>query len=59
MGVSRLTRVAMADQPWGFLVLDKPPGLSSHACVSRVRRAYGLRRVGHGGTCFLLFIIHE
>lgn len=34
----------------GFLVLDKPAGLTSHACVSRVRRAYGLRRVGHGGT---------
>ncbi|WP_072061618.1 tRNA pseudouridine(55) synthase TruB [Synechococcus sp. GFB01] len=40
----------MADQPCGFLVLDKPAGLSSHACVGRVRRAYGLRRVGHGGT---------
>jgi len=34
----------------GFLVLDKPAGLSSHACVSKVRRAYGLKRVGHGGT---------
>lgn len=34
----------------GFLVLDKPAGLTSHACVSAVRRAYGLRRVGHGGT---------
>lgn len=34
----------------GFLVLDKPTGLSSHGCVSRVRRAYGLKRVGHGGT---------
>ncbi|MEX1322669.1 MAG: tRNA pseudouridine(55) synthase TruB [Synechococcaceae cyanobacterium] len=40
----------MVDQPCGFLVLDKPAGLSSHGCVSRVRRAYGLRRVGHGGT---------
>lgn len=35
---------------FGFLVLDKPAGLTSHDCVSRVRRAYGLRRVGHGGT---------
>ena len=34
----------------GFLVLDKPAGLSSHACVAKVRRAYGLKRVGHGGT---------
>jgi tRNA pseudouridine55 synthase len=40
----------MAEHVWGFLVLDKPAGLSSHGCVSRVRRAYGLRRVGHGGT---------
>ena len=34
----------------GFLVLDKPAGLTSHACVSQVRRAFGLKRVGHGGT---------
>jgi len=34
----------------GFLVLDKPAGLTSHGCVSRVRKAYGLKRVGHGGT---------
>lgn len=34
----------------GFLVLDKPAGLTSHDCVGRVRRCYGLRRVGHGGT---------
>lgn len=36
--------------PFGFLVLDKPRGLTSHDCVNRVRRAFGLRRVGHGGT---------
>lgn len=36
--------------PSGFLVLDKPAGLTSHDCVALVRRAYGLRRVGHGGT---------
>lgn len=40
----------VGDLPFGFLVLDKPAGLTSHDCVSRVRRAYGLRRVGHGGT---------
>lgn len=34
----------------GFLVLDKPEGITSHGCVAAVRRAYGLRRVGHGGT---------
>jgi tRNA pseudouridine55 synthase len=31
-------------------VLDKPAGPTSHACVARVRKAYGLKRVGHGGT---------
>ena len=34
----------------GFLALDKPAGLTSHGCVSHVRRAYRLKRVGHGGT---------
>lgn len=41
---------AQPAQPCGFLVLDKPAGLTSHSCVARIRRAYGLRRVGHGGT---------
>jgi len=31
-------------------VLDKPAGPTSHGCVARVRRAYRLKRVGHGGT---------
>ena len=31
-------------------MFDKPAGLTSHDVVARVRRAYGLRRVGHGGT---------
>ena len=38
------------NDPFGFVVIDKPAGLTSHACVSRLRRWYGLRRVGHGGT---------
>jgi tRNA pseudouridine55 synthase len=41
---------AGAPSSCGFLVLDKPAGLTSHACVAQVRRAYGLKRVGHGGT---------
>ena len=36
--------------PCGFLVIDKPAGPTSHGCVAAVRRAYGLRKVGHGGT---------
>lgn len=34
----------------GFLILDKPAGVTSHDCVARVRRRYRLKRVGHGGT---------
>jgi tRNA pseudouridine55 synthase len=36
--------------PFGFLNIDKPLGPTSHAVVGRVRRIFGLRRVGHAGT---------
>ena len=36
--------------PFGFVVIDKPAGLTSHACVNRLRRVFGIKRVGHGGT---------
>ena len=34
----------------GVLVIDKPGGMTSFDVVRRVRRAAGVRRVGHGGT---------
>jgi tRNA pseudouridine55 synthase len=34
----------------GFLVLDKPTGLTSHDTVARCRRIFSLKRVGHAGT---------
>lgn len=34
----------------GFLNIDKPPGLTSHDVVARLRRLAGQKRVGHGGT---------
>ena len=34
----------------GVLVVDKPPGMTSHDVVDRVRRALGTRKVGHAGT---------
>jgi tRNA pseudouridine55 synthase len=34
----------------GILNLDKPSGLTSHDVVDRIRRASGVRRVGHAGT---------
>lgn len=34
----------------GFLNLNKPPDLTSHDCVARVRRLLRTKKVGHGGT---------
>ncbi len=34
----------------GLLLVDKPAGITSHDVVSRVRRATGIKRVGHAGT---------
>ena len=34
----------------GVLVVDKPVGMTSHDVVGVVRRALGMRRVGHTGT---------
>ena len=34
----------------GALILIKPPGLTSHDVVYRVRRLTGIRKVGHTGT---------
>lgn len=36
--------------PEGVVVVDKPPGMTSHDVVARVRRAVGMKRVGHAGT---------
>ncbi len=36
--------------PFGFVIIDKPQGLTSHDCVQRLRRLFGIRRIGHGGT---------
>jgi tRNA pseudouridine55 synthase len=34
----------------GFLIVDKPAGLTSHDVVARIRRLAGQRAVGHAGT---------
>ncbi|MGZ5468161.1 MAG: tRNA pseudouridine(55) synthase TruB, partial [Candidatus Aminicenantales bacterium] len=34
----------------GLLIIDKPPGPTSHDVVQRIRKALAMRRVGHGGT---------
>jgi len=34
----------------GFLLIDKPFGVTSHDVVNQIRRRLGVRRVGHAGT---------
>jgi tRNA pseudouridine55 synthase len=35
---------------FGFLIVDKPSGMTSHDVVQRVRRGTGVRAIGHAGT---------
>ena len=34
----------------GIFIIDKPPGMTSHDVVGRMRRILGQKKVGHGGT---------
>ena len=34
----------------GFVTVLKPPGLTSSDVVTDIRRIFGMKRVGHGGT---------
>lgn len=43
-------RKAERPGPSGFLVVDKPPGWTSHDAVEAARRWFRTRRVGHLGT---------
>ena len=36
--------------PDGFLIVDKPAGMTSHDVVDRVRKSLHTRKVGHAGT---------
>ncbi len=48
--MSRRSRRPEPPGPSGFLVLDKPRGVTSHDMVDAARRWLGTRRVGHLGT---------
>ena len=37
-------------EPFGFLVVDKPQGKTSHDIVAAVRRGTRIKRIGHAGT---------
>jgi tRNA pseudouridine55 synthase len=45
-----MTQKAVGETVEGLVVVDKPAGMTSHDVVARLRRIYGLRRVGHAGT---------
>ena len=34
----------------GGLLVDKPSGPTSHDVVDRIRRRFGIKKVGHAGT---------
>lgn len=34
----------------GFVLVDKPTGITSHGVVARLRRVFGVKRIGHSGT---------
>ena len=36
--------------PDGFLLIDKPQGITAHDAVATVRRALGTKKIGHAGT---------
>ena len=40
----------MSPAPDGLVLVDKPPGMTSHDVVDSVRRHLGTRKVGHAGT---------
>ena len=50
--MSRRRRNSRTERPGpsGFLVVDKPQGLTSHDVVDAVRKMLGTRRIGHLGT---------
>ena len=42
-------KLAVSDQD-GFLLVNKPAGMTSHDAVAIVRRARGVKKIGHAGT---------
>jgi tRNA pseudouridine55 synthase len=38
------------DAPEGILLVDKPQGITSHDVVSKMRRVFQIKKVGHAGT---------
>jgi tRNA pseudouridine55 synthase len=48
--ITKLQVTKLQNSMNGVVIIDKPPGLTSHDVVDRVRRILGQRSVGHLGT---------
>src|SRR5690606_22392218 len=48
--IARMARKRKGDPVNGWILLDKPQGLTSTQAVSRVRRLFNAQKAGHGGT---------
>lgn len=40
----------LTDTPEGILLVDKPQGITSHDVVSKLRRIFHIKKIGHAGT---------
>ena len=41
---------SQTDAPEGILLVDKPQGITSHDVVSKLRRVFHIKKIGHAGT---------
>lgn len=44
------TSAEVIKAPAGFLLVDKPAGMTSHDVVARARKIFATRKIGHAGT---------
>ena len=42
--------ILILEKAFGFVVIDKPAGITSHDCVNRLRKVFGIKKIGHSGT---------
>ncbi len=47
---NRPEKPALPPQQDGVLVLNKPGGLTSAACIAKIKRGLGQKKIGHAGT---------
>lgn len=48
--VNHMTEIENSHVVPGFLLIDKPVGITSHDVIARLRRLTGVKRIGHAGT---------